>query len=196
MPVDSIITTIITSVMVRIITGSKVGMPKAKGVTNPNQPAAKVVELRFFSGLESEEVAEALGVQSDDPEAPYWRLLGRLNSRSRTPCEVLPRSGRDSSLSYTGNRISALLRPLEIEAQHKLLDSELLGGDKGAVGALLHVLAQGLVGEQCVHVERLADDTAVQARALGGVAQWRVVRLFGSVGAAVEAGAVVAEGTA
>jgi hypothetical protein len=31
MPVDSIITTIITSVIVRIITGSKVGMPKAKG---------------------------------------------------------------------------------------------------------------------------------------------------------------------
>ena len=39
MPVDSIITTIITSVMVRIITGSKVGMPKAKGVTTSNQCA-------------------------------------------------------------------------------------------------------------------------------------------------------------
>ena len=39
MPVDSIITTIITSVMVRIITMSKVGMPNAKGVTTSNQPA-------------------------------------------------------------------------------------------------------------------------------------------------------------
>jgi len=39
MPVDSIITTIITSVMVRIITGSKVGMPKANGVTTSIQPA-------------------------------------------------------------------------------------------------------------------------------------------------------------
>ena len=39
MPVDSIITTIITSVMVRIITMSKVGMPKAKGVTRSNQCA-------------------------------------------------------------------------------------------------------------------------------------------------------------
>ena len=37
MPVDSIITTIITSVIVRIITGSKVGMPKANGVTKSNQ---------------------------------------------------------------------------------------------------------------------------------------------------------------
>ena len=39
MPVDSIITTIITSVMVRIITMSNVGMPKAKGVTTSNQCA-------------------------------------------------------------------------------------------------------------------------------------------------------------
>ena len=40
MPVDSIITTIITSVMVRIITRSKVGMPKWKGVITPNQAAS------------------------------------------------------------------------------------------------------------------------------------------------------------
>jgi hypothetical protein len=39
MPVDSIITTIITSVMVRIITMSNVGMPKANGVTTSNQCA-------------------------------------------------------------------------------------------------------------------------------------------------------------
>ena len=39
MPVDSIITTIITNVMVRIITPSKVGMPKANGVTTSNQAA-------------------------------------------------------------------------------------------------------------------------------------------------------------
>ncbi len=39
MPVDSIITTIITSAMVRIITMSKLGMPKAKGVTTSNQCA-------------------------------------------------------------------------------------------------------------------------------------------------------------
>lgn len=36
---DSIITTIITSTIVRIITGSKVGMPNAKGVTMSNQCA-------------------------------------------------------------------------------------------------------------------------------------------------------------
>jgi ankyrin repeat protein len=85
---------------------------------------------------------EAQGLQPDDPESPYWRLLGRVNSRSRTPCEVLPRSGRDSSLSYAGNRISALLRPLEVEAQHKLLDSELLSGDKGARARAQHLLRQ------------------------------------------------------
>ena len=39
MPVDSIITTIITSVMVRIMTGSNVGMPNAKGVTTSNHAA-------------------------------------------------------------------------------------------------------------------------------------------------------------
>ena len=40
MPVDSIITTIITSVMVRIIQKSKVGAPKWKGVIRPNQAAS------------------------------------------------------------------------------------------------------------------------------------------------------------
>ncbi|MNL75391.1 hypothetical protein D3C87_2011880 [compost metagenome] len=40
MPVDSIITTIITSDMVAISTGSKIGMPKRKGVTTANQPAS------------------------------------------------------------------------------------------------------------------------------------------------------------
>lgn len=39
-PVDSIITTIITSVMVRIITGSKVGIPKWNGRIGANQAAA------------------------------------------------------------------------------------------------------------------------------------------------------------
>jgi hypothetical protein len=39
MPVDSIMTTIITSDIVRIITMSKVGMPKANGVTTSNQCA-------------------------------------------------------------------------------------------------------------------------------------------------------------
>ena len=39
MPVDSIITTIMTSVMVRIITGSKIGRPKRKGVISSNQSA-------------------------------------------------------------------------------------------------------------------------------------------------------------
>ncbi len=40
MPVDSIMTTIITRVMVRIITRSKVGMPKWKGVMRPNHAAS------------------------------------------------------------------------------------------------------------------------------------------------------------
>ena len=39
MPVDSIITTIITRVMVRISTGSKVGMPNWNGSTTSNQAA-------------------------------------------------------------------------------------------------------------------------------------------------------------
>ncbi|GGC00345.1 hypothetical protein GCM10011572_22930 [Pseudoduganella buxea] len=47
MPADSIITTTMTTVSVRIITGSNVGMPKANGVTMSNQWAlatlAKVI---------------------------------------------------------------------------------------------------------------------------------------------------------
>ncbi len=40
MPVDSIMTTIMTRVMVTIITRSKVGVPKWKGVMRPNQLAS------------------------------------------------------------------------------------------------------------------------------------------------------------
>ena len=40
MPVDSIITTIITSVIVRIRTGSKIGMPKWNGRISANQRAS------------------------------------------------------------------------------------------------------------------------------------------------------------
>ena len=39
MPVDSIITTIITSTMVRISTGSKIGMPKWNGMIGATQAA-------------------------------------------------------------------------------------------------------------------------------------------------------------
>lgn len=39
MPVDSIITTIITSTMVRISTGSKIGVPKWNGMIGANQAA-------------------------------------------------------------------------------------------------------------------------------------------------------------
>ena len=40
MPSDSIITTTMTSTMVRIITGSKIGVPKWKGMISANQPAS------------------------------------------------------------------------------------------------------------------------------------------------------------
>ena len=39
MPVDSIITTIITKVMVRMSTGSNTGMPNWNGMTTPNHSA-------------------------------------------------------------------------------------------------------------------------------------------------------------
>ena len=42
MPVDSIITTIMTSVMVTISTGSKIGVPKWNGGINANHCAAAI----------------------------------------------------------------------------------------------------------------------------------------------------------
>ena len=50
MPVDSIITTIITSVMVRIITASNCGIPKANGITNSNHAALPTLS-KFISPM-------------------------------------------------------------------------------------------------------------------------------------------------
>ena len=43
MPVDSMNVTIMTSTMVTISTGSKIGMPKWNGVMNANQPASPIL---------------------------------------------------------------------------------------------------------------------------------------------------------
>lgn len=67
-------------------------------------------------------LARSQGAHSDTQEG-LWLLVAKVNERSKTPTEVLPRN-EEESLSYTGQRIHKLLRQLEIHSQKKLLQAD------------------------------------------------------------------------
>ena len=77
MPVDSIITTIITRTMVRIITGSKIGVPKWKGEISANQPAvptlSKCIMPRAAASTPPMMMPRSTAILATKPLAEAWR---------------------------------------------------------------------------------------------------------------------------